>query len=66
MRFQLKIQLGNDAMQEPEDVARALERVAEQLREVGWRGAPVRDMNGNRVGEWSVSGVRPPRRRHRS
>jgi hypothetical protein len=69
MTFTLTIDLGNDAMQAPEDVAAALRRVA---REVDcWAEWPiddgepatiadnmnttVRDANGNTVGEWAVS-----------
>lgn len=51
-RFLLEIEIGNDAMQSPEDVA-------EVLRLVGWAAnldgiteAPIRDRNGNVVGKY--------------
>jgi hypothetical protein len=58
--FRLGIELGNEAMQGPEDVARALHRLAEDLV-IGapmmydrWNdgGGKIRDENGNTVGTW--------------
>jgi hypothetical protein len=57
--FTLTIELGNDAMQTDEDVARALHRCASWLEENstmfeqtrGW----VVDANGNTVGSWEVA-----------
>ena len=54
--FEVKITLGNDAMQDTSDLADALDRLAvrlraqtvEQVRENGL--CNVRDANGNRVG----------------
>jgi hypothetical protein len=56
------IRLGNDAMQTGEDLANALEGIANDLRE--WSGpepitgethaASLFDINGNRVGQWKV------------
>lgn len=54
--FELKIKLGNEAMQTPGDVAEALQRVACQVEfrihvpDMG--GGQIRDLNGNIVGEW--------------
>lgn len=55
MTFKLKIELGNAAMQDHEDVAEALERVARVVRQ-GVAGRRIMDLNGNAVGEWSFSG----------
>lgn len=52
----LTINLGNDAMQSPQNVAEALNRVAERM----WHksqfftdeGGTVLDVNGNAVGAW--------------
>lgn len=49
--FKLKIELGNDAMQTPEDVADALEKVVRDLRN-GVRNRNIYDENGNKVGEF--------------
>lgn len=58
MKFTLEIELGNDVMQSPADVARALEDVAKTLTATGLMAiheeGDVRDWNGNTVGEWSV------------
>jgi hypothetical protein len=54
--FTLKIRLGNDAMQDPADVAEALERVARELRDSGFRPTRIKDLNGNTVGEWKLTG----------
>lgn len=55
--FTLTIELGNDAMQAPEDVARALRRVAVDVERVEFTPLPVhvRDANGNTVGRWEVT-----------
>ena len=58
--FKLTINLGNDAMQTPDDVARALAVLATRLSEYSHPGGgarwwgPVMDDNGNKVGEWSL------------
>jgi hypothetical protein len=55
--FRLTINLGNAAMGTTDDVAEALENLAERLRKDG-RSRPkidsghIRDINGNTVGEW--------------
>lgn len=61
MHFQLRIELGNDAMQTADDLGRALIDLGERLHAIGaqpdnWHATagPVRDDNGNRVGEWEL------------
>ncbi len=56
--FRLVLELGNAAMSEPEDVARALRDVGRDLLR-GYPEALVKDRNGNTVGSWSLSP--PPR-----
>ncbi len=52
-KFTLTIILGNDAMQDKYDVARALEYLAGEL---GYRDSGrVVDDNGNTVGTWSFN-----------
>jgi len=53
MEFNLKITLGNEAMQTGEDVAGALQKVAEAVAE-GTQNGGIWDINGNRVGEWEL------------
>jgi hypothetical protein len=59
MKFTLTIDLGNSAMDEPQDVARALDEVAFDLKRNGFVGEGesglIRDLNGNRVGSWEVT-----------
>jgi hypothetical protein len=53
--FSLKITLGNEAMQTPDDVAAALRQVADRLDGTAFvehDGAKIRDTNGNTVGLW--------------
>ena len=61
MEFQLKIELGNDAMQTADDIRAAVKDVAKYLKE--WRSdelpevgdnAPICDVNGNTVGKWEI------------
>ena len=51
--FTLRIKLGNDAMQTPEDVAASLRDIANRL---DWgmyrRSGEILDYNGNVVGDW--------------
>lgn len=49
--FKLKIELGNDDMQTPEDVADTLEKVVRYLRN-GVLNRNIYDRNGNKVGEF--------------
>jgi hypothetical protein len=56
--FRLMIELGNAAMQTPDQVADALRRVAAKLSDRGDfdgdESGTFRDYNGNTVGKWSV------------
>jgi hypothetical protein len=52
-KFTLNIELGNEAMQTGEDVARALRAVAKKL-DGGADSGRVQDENGNTVGEWDL------------
>jgi hypothetical protein len=54
-RFTVEIELGNDAMQNGEDVANALVEMAADLR-IGQESGVVRDFNGNTVGRWAFDG----------
>lgn len=51
MSFELKIKLGNEVMQTPEDVAEALTRIADAIRSYDEFNRTIRDLNGNIVGE---------------
>lgn len=61
MKFTLTIELGNDAMQTPEDVAEVLAKLGNGLPTLLGDSFTVndsyllRDVNGNRVGGWSVT-----------
>jgi len=59
--FTVAIELGNDAMQEPNEVADALYRVARKLENDGnWAyvdEGTIRDINGNTVGSWKLEAV---------
>jgi hypothetical protein len=43
----------NDAMQTTEDIAEALDRVSQKLKN-GAEYGTILDLNGNKVGEWSL------------
>lgn len=53
MTFKLTIELGNEAMQTPEDVASALQDIAERLGYGDNAASIVRDVNGNTVGSYA-------------
>jgi len=54
MEFTLRIELGNDAMRSPDDIAAALRRVA--LKVQGGTGTgKVWDVNGNAVGAFDIT-----------
>ena len=55
MKFTLEIELGNDAMRTANDVANALDRIADEVLFVGLTGRAIRDTNGNTVGKWEVT-----------
>ncbi len=50
--FELKIELGNDAMQHPEDVADALQNVAHKIN-TGFNAGVIYDLSGNIVGHFA-------------
>lgn len=53
--FTLIVDLGNDAMQTPEDVATLLAETAKYMLKHGsWPHENVKDVNGNTVGTISV------------
>lgn len=49
--FHLTIKLGNDAMQDPYNVAKALREVAAR-QDSNWPNGTIWDVNGNPVGSW--------------
>jgi hypothetical protein len=56
--FKLKITLGNEAMQTPQDIASVLFVLAAKLElmnlgPVDHQNGNIRDLNGNTVGSWS-------------
>ena len=57
MTLRLHIEIGNEAMSEPQHVAAALERAARLIERgelvAGW--APITDSNGNTVGRFEVA-----------
>jgi len=53
-RFTLDIDLGNEAMKSPEDIALALEQVAQHICDGPQTGSPILDDNGSRVGYWEI------------
>jgi hypothetical protein len=59
MQFTLTIELGNDAMSDPGDIADALETTADTLRMYGFSEgiiySTIVDENGNTVGKWEVT-----------
>jgi DUF917 family protein len=57
-KFKLEIDLGNEAMNSSEALAAALEDVAARLRATFPTKGNVRDVNGNKVGSFQLSGVR--------
>lgn len=62
MDFKLKIKLGNEAMQNGHDIAGALRKIAVVVGDYNevspGMGGGIRDLNGNTVGEWEVTGAR--------
>lgn len=61
MNFSVNIQLGNEAMETGDDVARALRKIASDVSEHGVIAdadevrVGIRDENGNTVGYWKVA-----------
>ncbi len=66
MKFKLEIDLGNAAMQSFGDIANALLKVSNKLDERNECGQTpngqdlerIRDVNGNTVGKWKLTGRR--------
>lgn len=56
-RFFLEIDLENEAMQSPEDVAEVLRLVGRAANLDGVKNAPIRDRNGNVVGKYGFKEV---------
>ena len=54
-KFQLAIELDNDAIQTAADVASALARTAEDILARGLVAGVIHDANGNTVGTWGFS-----------
>lgn len=61
MKFLLEIDMGNEAMQGPDDLAHALDRTAKRiasgemaLHPHDGDTAKIRDANGNTVGSWRL------------
>jgi hypothetical protein len=52
--FHLRIELGNDAMSDLNDVAGALQEVSKSLLNDQEEEGFVVDANGNKVGEWEI------------
>ena len=52
-KFTLQIELGNEAMQTPEDIADALRKAASKL-EAGYGTGNIMDLNGNSVGSYAI------------
>jgi hypothetical protein len=50
--FDVRITLGNDAMESANDVAAALRSIANRLDNEHATQGVIRDANGNAVGEW--------------
>ncbi len=52
--FTLTIELGNAAMQGPDDLASALRDIADEVEARTEYPRSIRDENGNTVGTWTV------------
>jgi len=52
-KFTLQIELGNEAMQTPDDIADALQRTASHVQ-AGYGNGTIRDLNGNSVGSYDI------------
>lgn len=56
-KFELYITLGNSEMSEPEHIAEAL-RAAAMKVEQGKTDSIIKDVNGNKVGNYTTTGTR--------
>jgi len=59
MKFVLEIEMGNDAVQTPRDVAFVLKRAAVSVSRVedwheSYKEARILDANGNTIGQWEI------------
>lgn len=58
-QFALRIEMGNEAMQTPQDIANALREAADKLDrldpEITFSKGSIHDLNGNKVGKWEAS-----------
>jgi hypothetical protein len=58
MKFILKIELDNDGMKSRTDISEALKDIASKINErpylpiIDGHNSSIRDVNGNRIGEW--------------
>lgn len=51
--FKCEIEMDNEAFEDPEELRRLLVDLGDKV--VGdWKAGNLRDLNGNRVGEWSI------------
>jgi hypothetical protein len=53
-KITITIDLGNDTMSNPDDVAKALIELAKKVKAKGIDYYPIMDSNGNKVGECNV------------
>ena len=64
MKFTLEITLGNEAMRTGEDIAAELDSISQTVYQLGEKiteggTGRITDLNGNKVGEWRVTGPAP-------
>ena len=55
--FSLTIELGNEGMKDKHDIARVLSDLEQKFRRnpsIGVMAGSLRDVNGNRVGQWAI------------
>ena len=55
-KFLLEIDLGNEGMQTPDDIGRSLRICAGYMENAGLMRGNLRDINGNVVGKYGVTG----------
>lgn len=58
LKLNVEIELGNDAMQTPQDIAAKLDQLSDLFNGFGSKlylgGRSIEDRNGNKVGKWEV------------
>jgi hypothetical protein len=52
--FSLSIKMGNETMQSEDDISKALFQVAQKIK-TGFAFGIIMDLNGNKVGEYSIN-----------